>query len=219
MATNSAGKTTFTSILLDSAGYPSVGGNIVIPHVNEDYKLSLYPTQTAADANSSAVWTIDNLPFGSLYESVSNHVKGEVFHIEDDVGASSVALDISTNIGAAWESVGSTGSGADNIWTALDDIPDGATFVELKLFNECDDTAGALIAQSVYLRGGDSSTAANDQTLANIAIITAAGSTATKAHQINTIKVPINSSKIFDCYLVTDGTSRDVKAYLVGFGV
>lgn len=62
MATDTAGGTTFTSVALNSNGYPENGGATIIPHVDQDYKLSLYPTQAAADANSGAIWTIDNLP-------------------------------------------------------------------------------------------------------------------------------------------------------------
>lgn len=62
MATDDTGGTTATSMALNSDGYVEVSGNIIIPHLNQDYKLALYPTQTAADANSGAVWTIDNIP-------------------------------------------------------------------------------------------------------------------------------------------------------------
>lgn len=61
MATDSTGNTTATSIALNADGYPEVSGTIVIPHLEQDYKLSLYPTQAAADADSGATWTIDNL--------------------------------------------------------------------------------------------------------------------------------------------------------------
>lgn len=61
LATDYTGGTLATSIALNSSGYPEVSGNTVIPHVNEDYKLALYPTQAAADANSGAIWTYDNL--------------------------------------------------------------------------------------------------------------------------------------------------------------
>lgn len=61
IATSSTGATQVTSVALNSSGYPVVSGNVIIPHINADYKLSLYPTQTAADANSGALWTIDNL--------------------------------------------------------------------------------------------------------------------------------------------------------------
>ena len=61
MATNSGGGTTFTSVALNSNGYPEHSGSIVIPYVNANYKLALYATQAAADANSGAIWSIDNL--------------------------------------------------------------------------------------------------------------------------------------------------------------
>jgi len=64
MATDNTGGTLVNTVTLNSQGYPTVSGNVIIPHVDQAYKLSLYPSQAAADANSGAVWTIDNLtPF------------------------------------------------------------------------------------------------------------------------------------------------------------
>jgi hypothetical protein len=60
MATDSTGGTTFTSIALNASGYPVHNGSIVIPHVSEAYKIALYATQAAADANTPAIWSIDN---------------------------------------------------------------------------------------------------------------------------------------------------------------
>ena len=62
IATSSTGGTQVTSVALNASGYPAVSGDVIIPHISADYKISLYPTQTAADANSGALWTIDNLP-------------------------------------------------------------------------------------------------------------------------------------------------------------
>ncbi len=61
MATDSTGGTLVNDIVLNSSGYPAVSGNIIIPHIDANFKLHLYPTQAAADANSGATWTIDNL--------------------------------------------------------------------------------------------------------------------------------------------------------------
>lgn len=61
MATDYTGGTLVGTITLNSAGYPSVSGNVVIPHVAENFKLCLYPDATAAAANSGAIWSIDNL--------------------------------------------------------------------------------------------------------------------------------------------------------------
>lgn len=48
-------------IALNSFGYPSVSGNEVLPFLDQTYKLSLYPNQAAADDNTGAIWTIDNV--------------------------------------------------------------------------------------------------------------------------------------------------------------
>jgi hypothetical protein len=61
MATSATGGTTFTSIALNASGYPVHNGSIVIPHVSAPYKLALYATQAAADANAPAIWSVDNI--------------------------------------------------------------------------------------------------------------------------------------------------------------
>lgn len=61
MATDSTGGTTVGSVALNASGYPAVSGNVIIPHVSANYKLVLYPTQAAADANSGALWSVDAL--------------------------------------------------------------------------------------------------------------------------------------------------------------
>lgn len=61
IATSSSGGTTVTSVALNASGYPVVSGVIIIPYISSDYKLSLYPSQTAANANSGALWTVDNI--------------------------------------------------------------------------------------------------------------------------------------------------------------
>ena len=61
MATDSTGVTMVTSIALNALGYPEVSSVPVIPHIQETYKLSLYPTQAAADSNTGALWTQDDM--------------------------------------------------------------------------------------------------------------------------------------------------------------
>lgn len=60
-ATTNEGTTTENSIALNSNGYPEVSGNVVIPHMDQDYKLALYPSQSAADSDTGAVWTVDDI--------------------------------------------------------------------------------------------------------------------------------------------------------------
>ena len=61
MYTDYTGGTSAGSITLNSSGYPTVSSNVVIPHVAEHFKLALYATQAAADADSGAVWSLDNI--------------------------------------------------------------------------------------------------------------------------------------------------------------
>lgn len=67
LATDNTGATTANSIALNADGYPEVSGNIVIPHVNRDYKIALYPDQESADADSGADWIKDNILLASNF--------------------------------------------------------------------------------------------------------------------------------------------------------
>ncbi len=74
MATDAAAGTLLNRVPLNSQGYPVdslVLGNTIIPHLNAAYKLALYPSVTAADANSGAIWTIDNLTPSSIVANIS----------------------------------------------------------------------------------------------------------------------------------------------------
>lgn len=64
-ATDSSGGTTVSSIALNASGYPEVSGNVVIPHLDQSFKIALYPTQAAADSDSGAIWTIDAIGIGA----------------------------------------------------------------------------------------------------------------------------------------------------------
>jgi hypothetical protein len=61
MYTDYTGGTSAATITLNASGYPVVSSNVIIPHVSENFKLAIYPTQAAADANTGAVWTYDNI--------------------------------------------------------------------------------------------------------------------------------------------------------------
>jgi len=72
MATDSTGGTLVNTITLNSEGYPAVSGNIVIPHINAAYKIALYASQAAADANSGAIWNPDNLTTQAITGNISS---------------------------------------------------------------------------------------------------------------------------------------------------
>ncbi len=74
MATDSAGGTTAATITLNADGYPAVSGTIITPYINEKYRLALFATQAAADANSSPIWDIDTVPIGSDLGAVTQNI-------------------------------------------------------------------------------------------------------------------------------------------------
>lgn len=97
MATKVDGLTLAESMVLNAAGYPTSGGMVIIPHVQEDYKLALYPTQSAADANSGAIWTVDDnhiadAPSSSFVQSFSGDGTTTAFTLSTALGTDENAL-------------------------------------------------------------------------------------------------------------------------------
>lgn len=76
LATDRTGNTLVNKIELNSEGRPEVSGNTIIPHVDQENKLALYPTEAAADADdtNSAIWIPDNIDVGSLPASYVDSV-------------------------------------------------------------------------------------------------------------------------------------------------
>ena len=61
MATDYTGATIATSFQPNAAGYPEYSSAVIIPHVQENYKIALYPDQDSADNDTGAVFTYDNV--------------------------------------------------------------------------------------------------------------------------------------------------------------
>lgn len=151
-------------------------------------------------------------------DAISGFVTGVTEYVENDVGASSTAFDIATNIGAAFESVGPTSSGATNIWTALDSVPTGAKWVEIKIMG----TPGPNATSSgvtVNARKTGSSTAAADSNVVFYSYVSASTGGNVTAAGFSTVKIPVDSSKRFDLYFSETGAVSTCSMYLVGFGV
>lgn len=91
MATSYTGGTTADSFVLNAAGYPTSGGAVIIPHVQEDFKLALYPNQAAADADSGAIWTYDDIKIAdavndAFVEYFDGNSVDAAFTLSEDLG-------------------------------------------------------------------------------------------------------------------------------------
>lgn len=152
--------------------------------------------------------------------AVSGYVSGVTEYIETDAAADSTVFDIDGAIGAAWESVGPTGSGATNIWTALDSVPTGAKWVEVK----------AVLTQNystTTVYGAELDSRPTGSAIANgyrMSIAQFRGSIASGAFVGNTKgteKIRIDSTNSFDLYLTEIGTptTNDHYLWLKGWGI
>ena len=71
LVTDNTGATQLTDVVLNSRGYPENAGAVIIPHLDQPYKIAFYATQAAADSDTGAIWTIDNIsPAAALAEKL-----------------------------------------------------------------------------------------------------------------------------------------------------
>ena len=124
-ATDNTGGTTATSIALNARGEPEVSGNVVIPHIDQDFKIALYATQAAADADSGAIWTVDNL--APYLTTVNNdNWSGADLSLENGGTGASTAAGARTALGLGTLAIQNTVDGGD--WSGADlAIADGGT--------------------------------------------------------------------------------------------
>jgi len=105
-------------------------------------------------------------------------------------------LDIATDVTeSTFESVGKTGSGATNIWTALDSISSTATAVMLNVEIGNTNEAGNFLNQVSFRPTGTSWSEAQSS---QIEFVTSADAGTDDTSHIGFIIVPLNSSQQFD---------------------
>ncbi len=154
MATAADGLTLVNTMTLNSQGYPTVSGNIVVPHLNAAYKLALYPSQAAADANSGAIWIPDALTPASIVANIdfsgntisSTNTNGNI--IIDPNGSGEIQLaGPSTATTLTAQTVNS--STVDATTLEINNVAVTATAAEL---NVMDDSAQAVANYQTYKR-------------------------------------------------------------------
>lgn len=84
ISADTSGTTTAAYATLDSGGYTNISNSKAIIHVEQTYKMVMYPDQCNADDNLGAVWSIDNIDpqttgtFTSLTISTFLDVNGHI---------------------------------------------------------------------------------------------------------------------------------------------
>lgn len=112
-------------------------------------------TTLALPVNNKACAVIMNLGAGPDSPVIAGHIRAGNTQLVDGEGASAT-LSINANVTeATWESVGPTGSGADNIWTIMDAMPDNATILIVDLFVSLSTDSANTAQMAVYVTHGD----------------------------------------------------------------
>lgn len=180
-------------------------------------------TQTELNILDGATLTVTELnTLDASAQAVTGFTYSNLYYI-DDTGDSQTgnSFDVATNIGAAWESVGPTGSGATNIWTALDVLPSTAKWVEIGIYLGIGRALVTGVSSNLYARAGGSAVAANNYTRAATAQSSDTNNTGPNVYTYTTKKIPVDSSIIFDLYhdFTASPNTHLAEIYLVGFGV
>jgi len=120
LATDYTGATLSSSIILNEDGYPVYGGNVIIPHVQENYDLALYPNQAAADADSGALWTVPNIQIADVendafFQSFSGDGTTTEFTLSVDLGTDEKTLMVFADLLDEFTTNG--GFSTDEDWT------------------------------------------------------------------------------------------------------
>ena len=137
-------------------------------------------------------------------------------------GSSGYYLTVEDIPQSTWESVGPTGSGADNIWDALDSVPADANWIVVRAYtyaHSTGDTADAWRELQVYVRKNGSlvSAGTTSQVVYNTSYTTDTGNGAAGAR--TEFHIPVSTSIMFDVYwLATYNATKTVRFYLVGWG-
>jgi len=90
--------------------------------------------------------------------AVANHIRAGNTQLTD--GASSTTTLVASTVvtEVTWESIGPTGSGADNIWTAMDVIPANSTVLIVDVVSSMISSSSTIAIMSVYVTYGDDAT-------------------------------------------------------------
>lgn len=137
----------------------------------------------------------------------TDHIRAGFLNLWDGetAAASTVALNTAVTE-TTWETIGPTGSGADVIWTALDNLPSNARVLLLSFTAEISENASGFIA-SVHTADGDVTTPNGDGASIRFYLKSATG-TGNVSGSSNTAMVPCNSSHVFKVnWTITNGTT------------
>lgn len=163
------------------------------------------------------VLTTSDLP--SAPPAVAGYTPGEITYLNNDYG-NSTSINISGSITKnTFETIGPTGSGATNIWTALDDLPANATGVMITVTSQVEANAASLTYEApIRVRGTGSISAGNNTLISNAGGRVSAGGDLEKSTSVNSTFVVLDGNNTFELqWNDTNVTFNTSIMYLNGF--
>ncbi|REK56673.1 MAG: hypothetical protein DWQ49_09895 [Bacteroidetes bacterium] len=135
--------------------------------------------------------------------------------------ANAISFSVSANIAAAFESVGDSLSGAQNIWPALDVVPNGAKWIGVKIYGRFVANASVIATAYLYYNNFGAADTINVRDSILRAEIESAGTTGRNQQIMSYQKIPVdNQGKRFELrYDVNNMASTDLQLHLIDFGV
>ena len=119
----------------------------------------------------------------------------------------------------AWETVGPTGSGATNIWTGIDDLPNNATVLLVNMKLSVTSAASGSQGISVYAASGDASSPVDSENniIGNLFRVAGAGSEILE-NKTSSIMIPLGAGSIFKIkWSATNDSARKAGLFYKGF--
>ena len=175
-----------------------------------------------AQAEDSALSASAASASASAASASAGNVSVFVDSAEGGPFVSSIPLLVSSSVTeATWVSIGASGSGADTIWQALDGLPSTTEWLELKviiLSTSSSVVTGLTPLSRVLARKAG----AADPTLAAHFICQASNAVTSAGDALgfamNTAKVPVSTSQIFEIRWIDQFSQPSIEVYLVGYG-
>ena len=211
---------------VDLNGNPLDGGEFYLNSVSNTVRIYDGSVWQAATADAVNV-AYDNATSGLTATDVQaaiDELVSDSTHVGTLNGGPFVSSDVFTAsvIGATYESVGPTGSGATNIWTALDSVPSWAEWVEVRIENRLQaSTSGSPIKSwsGVYAKSGGSAVITGNYNLISRAAVLCDTTNNNVNETLSTSKIPVNANNIFELSCQNSNVFTSLIYFtLVGYG-
>ena len=223
-----SGTGTFSRIVTTVS--PATGGTTI-----DSADMNTYTTDTASGINACLAKNGENAATGDL-DLGSNKITAladgtadtdaatvvqakNATHANNSNGNPNVSdtlFDPTSFSAGSFSSVGPTGSGATNTWAALDSVPAGVDWIEVKVFIDASIASGTACNAALYARiNGGTDTNGTDNEIANIYTKGATG--ALEAATVTHAKIPVDSNVIFELLWLETGSAL-IDVYLTGYG-